>query len=1005
MFHFFLLLLKIFAYEKWEAVNINNRNHKKLLQKMEEAMKKTKKIMISSAVSFSIAAAGLSYAGLAAPFADTTGHWAQAAIEKWAEYGIIKGFEGNFKPDDAITRAEMAVMIDRLMIYPAAAENPFSDLTEDWYKEAVLKAAENGVLYGYDGMARPNDTVTREEAAVMLARALHIVPVEKELPFSDQDAVSDWAAGYLAAMADKKYVRGFADGTFAPQEIMTRSYAIALLNNTIGGLYQKPGTYTDQVEGIVLVNSPGVIFKNMQIGDIVLAPGVGDNKILLQGTSKITGTKTILAGSIVTAGSSNIGGGSTGGSGGSSGGSGGSSGGSGGGTVTVPEAADTAIIVNSDYAGKEGTLQYENKKYTYGKNAFGNLREALIQANTLGKAAVITLTGDLTEDNTIEVIVSDITIDGAGHTLKMTKSADTKKDGIQVVDAGEVFVKDLTIVMEEAENGWHGSYGIQAYRSQITLEGVTVSGADAGILLNGASALVKGKLDVSGNEFGGIELAKGSEAVNDPVINTQDGNLENTTEAQGLPTIWIDESDKINAQVNISGMFAKEIVKNEKVQKHFYLAEENLPVDETVQEVADSGELQDAIANDEVELIRLTEDISASSPLVISRDIVINGQGHTITAPASAKKVITVTNSEQRAEGKIEISDLNAVFEGEAPADWQSMYGIQIYNVSNVVLRNIKASNGNAGLLINGAEVAVEGTIDVSDNSFGGIELGKGVGVERMPKLSGAVSSLRNTSEAVRKPTVWTDGADVPASSVEVVGMTMVENAKKNQNHFYLNPDFASAEAETEGELRAALQNENAKNVFMTADIEVQSAVIVNRNVTLDGLEHTLKGPVSAKNLLLVQSSADTPVSRCRIRNLKTIFSESAPSDWKSAYAIQVYTAQNTVLENVSANNGNAGILINGADVTLEGTVDVSNNSFGGMEVSKGRDVTSEPRLRSSGAVLTNATEENKKPTIWTDQIDASAVEIQDLTSVPFTEDGKNQTHFYLNPENSAPAK
>ncbi|MBE5040810.1 S-layer homology domain-containing protein [Ructibacterium gallinarum] len=963
-------------------------------------MKKTKKIIISSAVSFSIAATGLSYSGFAAPFSDTTGHWAQEAIEKWSEYGIIEGFEGNFKPDDAITRAEMAVIIDRLMIYPAATENPFSDLTEDWYKEAVLKAAENEVLFGYDGMARPNDTITREEAAVMLARALHIEPKTGELPFSDRDEVSDWATGYLTAMAEKKYIRGFADGTFAPQETMTRSYTIALLNNTIGGLYQKPGTYTDQVEGIVLVNSPGVIFKNMQISDIVLAPGVGDNKILLQGNSKISGTKVILAGSIVTAGSSNVGG-----SGGSTGGSGGSSGGSGGGTVTVPEASDTAIIVNSDYAGKEGTIQYNNKKYTYGKNAFGNLREALIQVNTLGKPAVITLTGDLTEDNTLEIIVSDITIDGAGHTLRLTKSADTKKDGIQAVDVSGILIKDMSVIMEEAENGWHDSYGIQAYRSQITLDTVTVSGADAGVLLNGASAQVKGKLNVSGNEFGGIELARGSEAEKDPTLSAEEGAIENTTEAEGLPTIWVDASDKLNAQVNISGMFAKEIVKNDKVQKHFYLLEENLPQDETVQEVADSGELQEAVENGEVEFIRLTEDISTTTPVMITRDIAIHGQGHTITAPASAKKVVTVMNTGQRAEGKIEISDLNIAFEGEAPADWQSMYGIQVYNVSNVVLRNIKASNGNAGLLINGAEVAVEGTLDVSDNSFGGIELGKGVGVESVPKLTGAVSSIINTSEAERKPTIWTDGADVPAESVEITGMTAVENAKKNQNHFYLNPDFASAEAGTEGELRAALQNESAKNVFMTADIEVQSPVIISRNVTLDGLTHTLKGPLTSKNLLLVQSSVGTPVSRCRIRNLKTVFTESAPSDWRSAYAIQVYTAQNTVLENVSANNGNAGILINGADVTFEGTIDVSDNSFGGIEVSKGRDVTTEPRLRSNEAILTNTTEENKKPTIWTDQIDASAVEIQDLTAVPFTEDGKNQTHFYLNPINSAPAK
>ena len=50
--------------------------------------------------------------------ADTTGHWAQDALNTWQNYGVIKGDEnGNLMPDSGITRGEMAVMLDRVMAY------------------------------------------------------------------------------------------------------------------------------------------------------------------------------------------------------------------------------------------------------------------------------------------------------------------------------------------------------------------------------------------------------------------------------------------------------------------------------------------------------------------------------------------------------------------------------------------------------------------------------------------------------------------------------------------------------------------------------------------------------------------------------------------------------------------------------------------------------------------------------------------------------------------------
>ncbi len=84
----------------------------------------------------------------AGAFADTAGHRAEAAIERWSGYGIIMGYDGSFRPDDPIPRAEMAVIIDRMVSYRLSAENTYRDLDEGWYTEAVLKASAAGVIQG-----------------------------------------------------------------------------------------------------------------------------------------------------------------------------------------------------------------------------------------------------------------------------------------------------------------------------------------------------------------------------------------------------------------------------------------------------------------------------------------------------------------------------------------------------------------------------------------------------------------------------------------------------------------------------------------------------------------------------------------------------------------------------------------------------------------------------------------------------------------------------------------
>ena len=209
-------------------------------------------------------------------FQDVTGHWGQTAIEKWSGYGIINGYNGMFRPDDSITRGEMAVILDNLMDYQVAAENKFSDLKAgQFYTEAILKANAAGIIKGDGATVRPLDKITREESAVMMSRAFAVAESGSAMSFGDASAVSAWAKGAVAGMEAKGYVSGYA-GKFDPKANITRAAAVTMINNIVKAYYTKAGTYTDNVDGTAIIKVSDVILKGVTIsGNLIIAEGVG----------------------------------------------------------------------------------------------------------------------------------------------------------------------------------------------------------------------------------------------------------------------------------------------------------------------------------------------------------------------------------------------------------------------------------------------------------------------------------------------------------------------------------------------------------------------------------------------------------------------------------------------------------------------------------------------------------------------------------------------------------
>jgi len=230
-----------------------------------------------------LAAGGAAWAGA---YTDTAGHWAEPAIEKWSGLEVIQGNNGLFRPDDGITRGEMALIIDRIMKYEQQAANAFRDLEDTWYTEAVLKLNAAGIMLGAHGLARPLDGILREEAAVMVARSVGMDLLYADpsaLPYADAAQISDWAYAPVAYLTAHGYITD-SPVNFRPQEDITRAEVVTLLDNIIGKLWRSGGLYNAAVQGNAVVAGPKVMLINSDvIGDLIIAGG-GTKQVILQNT-------------------------------------------------------------------------------------------------------------------------------------------------------------------------------------------------------------------------------------------------------------------------------------------------------------------------------------------------------------------------------------------------------------------------------------------------------------------------------------------------------------------------------------------------------------------------------------------------------------------------------------------------------------------------------------------------------------------------------------------------
>ena len=137
----------------------------------------------------------------------------------------------SFRPDAPMTRAEVATLLSRLLVKTPLMSTvlPFSDVPKDhWANPYVASIQSRALISGYeDGTFGPTKNMTRAELAAMISR---IAPLPSASGFTFYDIANHWAESTIAQVAKAGYMNGYEDGTFKPNQSITRAEVITVLN-------------------------------------------------------------------------------------------------------------------------------------------------------------------------------------------------------------------------------------------------------------------------------------------------------------------------------------------------------------------------------------------------------------------------------------------------------------------------------------------------------------------------------------------------------------------------------------------------------------------------------------------------------------------------------------------------------------------------------------------------------------------------------------------------------
>ncbi len=173
-------------------------------------------------------------------FEDINGfEWARTAIESLYKKGIVNGkSKTEFAPSDSVTRAEFSKMICLAAGLKPGGARKFSDVgADDWFYDYAMKM--DGIINGYpDGTFRPNDNITRQDAAVIICRTLEKmgfdINTEESDGFTDNAEFADYSLKSALYLKGEGIISGMTDGSFRPNAYAARAEAAEIIYRFYG---------------------------------------------------------------------------------------------------------------------------------------------------------------------------------------------------------------------------------------------------------------------------------------------------------------------------------------------------------------------------------------------------------------------------------------------------------------------------------------------------------------------------------------------------------------------------------------------------------------------------------------------------------------------------------------------------------------------------------------------------------------------------------------------------
>ncbi|MFP7442449.1 MULTISPECIES: S-layer homology domain-containing protein [Bacillus] len=186
-----------------------------------------KKLLVLAVLMFSCFFSFTQNTDASGSFKDIENHWAKEEMEYLIGKGVIGGYaDGTFKPNEFITRAQAAIMIGRSKELPGEpVDTKFKDVKASVAGSGYIHAlTERDIIVGYpDGTYRPHQAVTRGDASIHIDRSSRFEnKTGIKNPFNDV-SLEMMAYPHIMNLTGNGIASGFADGTFRPNQPITRA--------------------------------------------------------------------------------------------------------------------------------------------------------------------------------------------------------------------------------------------------------------------------------------------------------------------------------------------------------------------------------------------------------------------------------------------------------------------------------------------------------------------------------------------------------------------------------------------------------------------------------------------------------------------------------------------------------------------------------------------------------------------------------------------------------------